>query len=134
MKLQDKVLRRKDKGNPIVRYAKSFGHAVSGIFYSIKNEHNMIIIILAMLVTVISGIYFNIENYEWLFCIGIMGCVAASEMLNTAIEATIDLVTTERHPLAKIAKDTASSATLLLSITALAGAIIIFLPRIMEVL
>ena len=51
-------------------------------------------------------------------------------MINSAIEATVDLITTEIHPLAKIAKDTASSATLLLCIVALLGAIIIFIPKI----
>ena len=52
-------------------------------------------------------------------------------MMNSAVEATVDLVTTEIHPLAKIAKDTASSATLVLCITALIGGIVIFLPKIL---
>lgn len=129
-----KIKRRKDEGNFLSRYVKSFFHAVSGVVYSILHEHNMIIILLAMVVVVLGGIYFKISNYEWLFCIGMMGAVSASEMLNTAIEATVDLITVSTHPLAKIAKDTAASSTLLLSITAFAGAVIIFLPKIMEVL
>ena len=89
----------------------------------------MIIIILAAIVTVFAGFYFEISKCEWLFCIMIIGTVSASEMINTAIEATIDLKTTKIHPLAKIAKDTASSATLILSITAFIGALVIFLPK-----
>lgn len=126
--------RRKDKGNFIVRYLKSLGHAISGIIYSLRYEHNMIIILLAMITTCVLGIFFNIKNYEWLFCISMFGSVAAFELINTAIEATIDLVTLKENPLAKIAKDTASSATLVLSVTAFCGAMIIFLPKIMEVL
>lgn len=129
-----KIKRRKDDGGFFSKYIKSFFHAVSGIIYSVFYEHNMIIILLAMVVVALGGFYFEISDAEWLFCIAMMGAVSASEMLNTAIEATVDLVTTDVHPLAKIAKDTASSATLLLSITAVAGAAIIFLPKIMEVL
>lgn len=124
------VLRNKDTGNFLVRYVKSFMHAINGIVYALIYEHNMIIILLATIVTVSAGFYFEISSSEWLFCILIIGAVAASEMINTAIEATIDLATKEIHPLAKIAKDTASSATLILSITAFIGALVIFLPKI----
>lgn len=129
-----KILRNKDTGNFLMRYFKSFCHAINGIFYAIKVEHNMIIILLAILVTTFAGIYFSIDKAEWLFCIMAFGAVSASELINTAIEASIDLVTTDIRPLAKIAKDTASSATLVLSITALIGAIIIFTPYIQNIL
>ena len=62
------------------------------------------------------------------------GMVSGSEMINTAIEAVVDLETIKEHPLAKIAKDTASSATLLFSITAFIGALVIFMPKIIELL
>ena len=91
----------------------------------------MIIIVAAIIVTTFAGFYFEISAYEWLFCILIMGMVAAAEMINTAIEAVVDLKTVETHPLAKIAKDTASSATLILCIVALVGGIIIFIPKIL---
>ena len=123
------VLRNKDTGNFLVRYIKSFFNAINGIRYALFYEHNMIIIVAAIIVTTFAGFYFEISAYEWLFCILIMGMVAAAEMINTAIEAVVDLKTVETHPLAKIAKDTASSATLILSITAFIGALIIFLPK-----
>ena len=68
--------------------------------------------------------------HEWLFVILICFLIAAMEMINTAIEATIDLITTEVNPLAKIAKDTASSSTLLLCISAFIGGLVIFIPKI----
>lgn len=122
--------RNKDKGNFLVRYIKSFCHALEGLWYSICYEHNMIIIILATIVVTVGGIYYHINEYEWLFCITMIGMVAATEMINTSIEAVVDLVTTKYHPLAKIAKDTASTATLIFSIIALIGALIIFIPKI----
>ncbi len=122
--------RNKDTGTAFERYVKSFNHALDGIIYCIKNEHNMIIILTATIVVVILGFMFSINLYEWLFIITICGLIAACEVINSSIEATIDLITTEIHPLAKIAKDTASSATLILCIVALIGAIIIFYPKL----
>lgn len=128
------VLRNKDKGNFIERYFKSFCHALSGIWYALKCEHNMIIMLIATIVVVTSGLYFKISIYEWLFCIMAIGCVIATELINTAIEAVVDLETTKVHPLAKIAKDTAGAASLVYCIVALVGGLIIFIPKIIEIL
>jgi len=122
--------RNKDTGTVLERYWKSFNHALDGIIYCIKNEHNMIIILLATFITTLLGFYFEISINEWLFILTICGLIAACEVINSSIEAVVDLVTTKYHPLAKIAKDTASSATLILCIVALIGAIIIFVPKI----
>ncbi len=128
---KEKVIRNKDKGNVIERYIKSFFHAIDGIVYTTLHEHNMIIMILATIVVVVAGFVFSISTSEWLFCVAIIGAVMASEMINTAIEAVVDLVSPEIHPLAKIAKDTAASASLILSIAAFIGALIIFLPKML---
>ncbi len=123
--------RNKDTGTALERYNKSFHHAIDGIIYVTKYEHNMIVIISATILACAFGFIFNISLNEWLFIILICGTISACEMMNSAVEATVDLVTTEIHPLAKIAKDTASSATLVLCITALIGGIVIFLPKIL---
>ncbi len=122
--------RLKDDGNFIVRYYKSFLHACSGIIYGIKYEHNIIIMIIAAIVVIGAGLYYNISSGEWLFVLFAIGSVMSMEMINSSIEATIDLITHEIHPLAKVAKDTASSATLILCIISLIGACIIFIPKI----
>ena len=129
-----KISRNKDTGNFLVRYIKSFCHALNGIVYAFIHEHNIIIILLAVIVTTSFGFYFNISTNEWLFCILSFGLVSATEMINTSIEAVVDMVSTEYHPLAKIAKDTASSATLIFCITSFIGAVIIFTPYIQAML
>lgn len=132
MELQDKEPeRRKDTGNALQRYGKSFLHALDGIIYNVENEHNIIIILFAMIIVTAAGIYLHLQPYEWLFIIFICGSILATEMMNSAIEATVDLVTTKENKLAKIAKDTASSATLILCFAALIGGIIIFIPKIL---
>ena len=128
------VLRNKDKGTKLERYKKSFFHAIDGIVYTTSNEHNMLIIIPCMILAIIAGIVFKISSVEWLFMTLVIGLVIGSELINTAIEAVVDLETMEKNELAKIAKDTASSATLILSLTALIGAINIYLPKIIECL
>lgn len=124
-----RILRNKDSGNFLERYYKSFRHAVSGIWYALKYEHNMIIILAAIIVTSLAGFYFNIAAYEWLFVLLCFGCVAATEMINTAIEALVDLETMKYHPLAKIAKDTASGAVLVMAITSAVIGSIILIPK-----
>ena len=125
-------LRNKDQGNFFIRYIKSFFHALDGIKYAIKYEHNMYIILLAIIVVTFAGFYFQISVIEWLFCIVAMGMVMATELINSAIEAICDLITIKTNPLVKIAKDTASGASLVLSITAALIGCMIFVPKIME--
>ena len=122
--------RNKDSGTRLQRYVKSFFHALDGIKYATLKEHNMIIIIFAALIATVLGFVFNISAFEWLFTVIIIGLVMAMEMINTAIEAIVDIVSPKYNELAKIAKDTASSATLILSLTALIGALIIYIPKI----
>lgn len=128
------ALRNKDKGTPLVRYKKSFFHAIDGIKYAIKEEHNMIIIIPSAILAIIAGFTFRISLVEWLFLILVIGLVIGIEMINTAIEAVVDLETMKYNPLAKIAKDTASSATLVFSIVAFIGALIMFVPKLLEMI
>lgn len=128
------ILRNKDEGSALVRYKKSFFHAIDGIIYTIKYEHNMIIILIAAFLTIIFGLLLKITIYEWLFCLLIIGLIIAIELINSSLEAVVDLSSPKIHPLAKIAKDTASSATLVLCAVALIGAIIIFVPKILELI
>ena len=56
----------------------------------------------------------------------------ALEMVNTAVEAVVDLVTEERKPLAKLAKDAAAGAVLIAAIMAAIAGMIIFIPKLLE--
>lgn len=127
MNLESQDKRRKNKGNHLERYIRSFQNALNGIIYAIKYEHNFIIIILAIIVTTILGFIRNITRVEWCIIIICYGLVFACELINSAIEATIDLVTLEENKLAKIAKDCASAGTLILSIISLIIGLIIFI-------
>ena len=108
---------------------KSFGYAFQGIFTCICKERNMKIHCMVAALVVIAGLILGISVTEWCICLGLFGMVMALELVNTAVEAVVDLVTEERHPLAKIAKDTAAGAVLIAAIMAAIVGLIIFVPK-----
>ena len=63
-----------------------------------------------------------------------IGLVISAELFNTAIEAVVDLVTEAYHPLAKVAKDTSAAAVFILAIVSVIEGIIIFLPKVINLL
>ena len=78
---------------------------------------------------VIAGWILGLSITEWCICLGLFGLVMALELVNTAVEAVVDLVTTECHPLAKIAKYTAAGAVLIAAIMAAIVGLLIFVPK-----
>ena len=108
---------------------KSFGYAFDGIFTCIRNERNMKIHCTAAVLVVIAGLILGLSVTEWCICLGLFGLVMALELVNTAVESVVDLVTEERKPLAKAAKDTAAGAVLIAAIMAAVIGLIIFVPR-----
>lgn len=108
---------------------KSFGYAFDGIFTCIRNERNMKIHCTAAVLVVIAGLILGLSVTEWCICLGLFGLVMALELVNTAVESVVDLVTEERKPLAKVAKDTAAGAVLIAAIMAAVIGLIIFVPR-----
>ena len=118
---------KKNKKDPIV---KSFGYALEGIYTCIKKERNMKIHVCASVFVVIAGFVLKLSTIEWCMCLGLFGLVMALELVNTSVEAVVDMVTEEFHPLAKIAKDTAAGAVLIAAIMAAIIGCIIFVPKI----
>jgi diacylglycerol kinase len=112
------------------RLRKSFSCAIAGLVYCVKTEKNMKIHILAMIVVVIAALVVGLNPVEWGLLILTVFMVLVAETVNTAVEKTVDLVTIEYHPLAKLAKNLAAGAVLLAAIGSLAMAVVIFGPHI----
>ena len=108
--------------------AKSFGHAFDGILFGL-DERNMKIHCTMAVLVVFFGLVLHISVSEWCTCFGLFGLVMGLELVNTAIEAVVDLVTDEFKPLAKRAKDAAAGAVLIAAIMAAVAGLIIFIPR-----
>lgn len=122
---------KKEKKDPLYR---SFGYAFQGIFTCVRKERNMKIHCVAAVFVVIAGVILKISAIEWCICLALFGLVMALEHVNTAVEAVVDMVTEEYHPLAKVAKDTAAGAVLIAAIMAAIAGCIIFLPKIAQIL
>ena len=108
----------------------SFKYAFEGIKSSLRTERNIKIHFSMMILVIVAGILLDISTYEWMICIILFGMVIGGELVNTAIEEVTDLVTTEINPKAKLAKDIAAGAVLIMAITSAIIGLIIFIPKI----
>ena len=111
---------------------KSFQHAFCGILTSFVIGRNIKVHYIAALAAILGGLYFGISKVEFLIILLVSTQVICLEMVNTAIEKTVDLVTVEYHLYAKIAKDIAAGAVLVAAIFATIIGGIIFLPYIFK--
>lgn len=111
---------------------KSSQHAFCGILTSFVIGRNIKVHYIAALAAILGGLYFGISKVEFLIILLVSTQVICLEMVNTAIERTVDLVTVEYHLYAKIAKDIAAGAVLVAAIFATIIGGIIFLPYIFK--
>lgn len=107
---------------------KSFYFAFSGIKTALWTERNMRIHLLVSIVVIGCSIFFSINKLEWLFVIIAIGGIFSLELMNSAIERVVDLITVEYHPLAKQAKDLAAGAVFIYAVIAVVIGLIIFIP------
>ena len=116
------------------KFHKSLGHALDGIEYAINHERNVKIEIFVAILVSILGFLLKITILEWLIIIITISLVLGLELVNTAIERTVDLVTKDYYELAKNAKDVAAGAVLTVSMFSCVVGIIIFLPKIINII
>ncbi|MEK7570918.1 MAG: diacylglycerol kinase family protein [Patescibacteria group bacterium] len=116
----------------IKRFVKSFKFALEGINYALNNDQNLVVHFIAALCVVIASIIFDISPFE----MGILGLtillVIAAEMINSAIEKMVDLITKEHRMEAKIAKDVSSGMVLVTAIGSIIIGILVFTPYLLR--
>lgn len=122
---------KNSRKNPLT---DSFGYAFEGILTGIRKERNMKIHCLAVIIVTAAGTFFHISAAQWCVCLLLFALVVSLELVNTAVEAVVDLVTEEKKPLAKTAKDTAAGAVLFSAIISVIAGCIIFIPYFLEFL
>ncbi len=124
--------RKKQKG--LKKFFHSFTYPIKGLKYAYRNEQNLAVDLGVALIVIIASFIFKVSLIEASILALTIGLVIALELINTAIEATVDLVTEEYHPLAKVAKDASAAAVFVFAIAAAVVGIIIFLPKVIELL
>ena len=125
----EKTFKPKEKEKPLL---KTLSYGFNGILYTLKHERNMVIHFLVMILVIIAGIVFKITFVEWGVCFVLFALVLSLELMNTALENVVDLVTEEKKAKAKVAKDAAAGAVLVAAIFAVIIGISIFLPRLLN--
>lgn len=109
----------------------SFSAAAAGLAHVVRTQPNAWIELAAALVVILAGWWFGISGTEWAIIVVLIVLMLALEAVNTAIEATVDLAAPYWHPLARIAKDAAAGALLLVACGSVIVAAIIFLPYLL---
>ncbi len=108
----------------------SFNYAFSGIIYALETQRNIRLHFGMTIALLFASLFFHLNKMEVLMLFITIGFVIITEMINTAIEATIDLITKEYNPLAAIAKNVAAGAVLVASLIATVVGILIFFAKI----
>jgi len=114
------------------RFRNSVKYSLEGLANAYKSERSLIVHLVWSIIVFTCAFLFRISSNELVLSICLMGGVLAIELINTAIESVVDLVTLDVHPLAKRAKDIASAASFMFSICTIIGECIIFFPYIFK--
>ncbi len=110
----------------------SFRNAFSGLWWALTTQPNFRVHILLTIVALILGWYLSISPVEWAIIVFTIVLGLSAEMINTALEAMTDLITTEWRKEAKIAKDVSAGMMLTVAGGAVLVALIIFGPKLLS--
>ena len=111
-------------------FRSAFGNAFAGFDYAFRTERNLKFHFAAAVLVITAGALLKISPLEWAIIILTIGAVFVTEMINTAIEYTVDLASPEKHDLARKAKDVSAGAVLAIASSSVVVGLIIFLPKI----
>jgi len=112
----------------------SFRVAWDGLIEALRSDRNLRIHAFATICVVAAGWWCRLSSLEWTVVALSIGLVWVAELINTAIEAVVDLASPGHHQLARVAKDVASAAVLLAALTSVVVGAIIFGPRLWSLL
>jgi diacylglycerol kinase len=113
---------------------KSFTYAFAGLKVLFKEEHNARIHIIVAICVLILGFFLKISPIEWIAVVFAIGFVISMEIFNSAIENIADFISPERNEKIKKIKDLSAAGVLISAITAMVIGLIVFLPKILELI
>jgi diacylglycerol kinase (ATP) len=110
---------------------KSFGFAFKGLKLAL-NERNFLLHIISAMLVIIAGLFFRISATEWCVLLLCIGVVMTAELINTAIEKLVDMVSPGFNVTAGQVKDLSAAAVLLFSLISAIIGLLVFYPYIMD--
>lgn len=114
------------------RVFQSFKYSFDGLKYAYLHEQSLILHIIVMAIIIACGFGFRITPIQWVITLVMGALILVTELFNTSIEAVVDMITGEYHPLAKVAKDTASAACFVANMMAAGMWLTVFVPKIIS--
>ncbi len=117
--------------HPAPGLLKSFDWAWQGIVHAARTQRNFKIHLGISAAVIVVGLWVGVPARDWAILALTMGVVLAAEVMNTAVEALVDLASPSYHPLAKVAKDAAAGAVFLLAMAAVAVGLLILGPPLL---
>src|SRR6187551_3109641 len=105
---------------------ESFNYAIEGVIHVLRTQRNMRIHFAIAVAVLVIAVAAGVSRVELIVLLLSITFVLVSEMINTAIEGTIDAATTSFDPMAKLAKDIAAGAVLISAVNAVAVGYLVF--------
>ena len=114
------------------RLINSFKYAIEGIKTAYQEEQNLRLHTISAIIFVVLGLVLKLSVIELSICLILIGLVLMAEFFNTALENMVDMITLEKNPYAKKAKDISAAGVLVFAIVSGLIGILIFVPKIIE--
>jgi diacylglycerol kinase (ATP) len=111
---------------------KSFVYAWEGIVSFLRREHNAQIHLSITFLVLVLSVTLGVNKWEVIAVVFSIALVWITEMVNTALEKTIDFISIEKHPQIKLIKDVAAGAVLIAAIAAVIVGCFIFIPKLIS--
>ena len=111
---------------------ESFNYAFEGIIHVLRTQRNMRIHFAIAAVVLVAALALGVDRVELIALLLAISFVLIAEMINSALEAGIDVATTSFDPLAKLAKDIAAGAVLIATVNAVAVGYLVFSEQIVD--
>jgi diacylglycerol kinase len=106
----------------------SFRYAFAGWWYVLRTQRNAWIHAVASVAVIAVGLCLELGRMEWTILVLTVALVWVAEFVNTAVEAVVDLLSPNIHPLAKVAKDVAAAAVLIAALAAVVVGLLVLGP------
>jgi len=114
------------------KWSDVFSCAIEGIIHSLRTERNLRIHVLAGILVMLAALFFQLPLRDMALLLVMVALVICMELMNTAIEKAVDLISPDWHKLAKIAKDAAAAAVLVAAIFSVLVAMLLFYQPVMN--
>ena len=111
---------------------RSFSYAFQGWYYVLRNEQNAWIHAVITVLVIFLAFWLDLPTRDWAVILLAIVMVWAAEFFNTAIESIVDLVSPDKHPLAKVGKDVGAAAVLIAALTSVLIGLLILGPPLLK--